>query len=69
MIPPEQYEELLQRTIDTAAIRSFARKIHTDPGIVVGRLQKEGILPFNRYNDMKRQIRFPFEAESTGGVT
>jgi len=69
LIPPEQYEKLLQRTIDTATIRSFARKIRTDPGIVVGRLQKEGVLPFNRCNELKRQIRFPFEIPSTGGVT
>ena len=34
-------------------ILSFARLVDVDPGIVVGRLQKEGYIDFGWYNDLK----------------
>lgn len=34
-------------------ILTFARSVEIDPGIVVGRLQKEGYLNFSWYNDLK----------------
>ena len=35
------------------AIISFARKIDIDTGIVVGRLQKDGYIPYNMFNNLK----------------
>ena len=32
---------------------AFAKAIEIDPGIVVGRLQKEGYIDFSWYNDLK----------------
>ena len=35
------------------SIKSFAKSINIDPGIVVGRLQKEGYVEFSWFNDLK----------------
>lgn len=39
------------------AIIAFAKKIGVDPGIVVGRLQKEGLIEFSWHNDLKRKYK------------
>jgi len=36
------------------AIRAFARSVSVSPGIVIGRLQHEGLLPRSHGNDLKR---------------
>lgn len=36
-----------------AAILQFAKEIGIAPGIVVGRLQKENVIPYNWHNDLK----------------
>lgn len=43
---PEQYVERLSILTSEAAILAFAEEINVHPGIVVGRLQHDGILPF-----------------------
>lgn len=40
----------------TATVLAFAAEQGIAPGIVVGRLQHEGIVPFNRMNDLKVKI-------------
>jgi addiction module HigA family antidote len=42
--------------ISKAAIERFAKKIGIAPGIVVGRLQHDGLLPPSHCNDLKRTI-------------
>jgi HTH-type transcriptional regulator/antitoxin HigA len=42
-------------------IRKFAQSIGIAPGIVVGRLQHENVLPWNRYNDLKRRLKWKSE--------
>ena len=37
-------------------IRQFAERLKIAPGTVVGRMQKEGRIPYTRYNDMKRRF-------------
>ena len=50
LIPPE-HEAALSGLRTEAAVRTFARNIKVHPSIVVGRLQREKIVPYNR---MKR---------------
>lgn len=48
LIPPERYSCFLaQERFDLQAIKAFARQIERDPGIVLGRLQNDGIIEFN----------------------
>ena len=53
--PPYQTKE---------GIKEFASKVGIAPGIVVGRLQQERLLPFDHYNDLKRRLVW-----DTEGVT
>lgn len=57
LIPPDQYEALLLKPMNKTMIINFAKDIGIDPGIIVGRLQKDNIIPFNRYNDLKKQYQ------------
>ena len=41
-----------------SAVRQFAHEIQIDPGIVVGRMQHEGIIPFNRLASLKRRFEW-----------
>ena len=54
LIPQKEYDKFIMRnTFDRGSIRRFSERIEIDPGIVVGRLQKEGYIKFNMFNDMK----------------
>lgn len=46
---------IAEKDISEKTIRDFAKKIGIDPGIVVGRLQKEGVLTFGQFNGLKKQ--------------
>lgn len=49
LIPPEKYSTFfISRAYDRESIISFAEEINRDPGIVVARLQKDGVV---RYDD------------------
>lgn len=50
LIPSDAYENFLKRTDIPSeyAIRTFAKTIKRDPGIVFGRLQKDGKIPYNQ---------------------
>lgn len=52
LIPPKAAEELNGlRTPE--AIEAFSTRIGIHPGIVLGRLQREGLVPWNRLNHLK----------------
>lgn len=54
LITQEQYEIFISANCFTKdSIISFAHRIGISPGIVLGRLQKENYVPYNRYNDLK----------------
>ena len=56
LIPNHAWNAFLQSgDFSQSAIVKFARAQEIDPGIVVGRLQKEGCIGYNRYNDMKKK--------------
>jgi addiction module HigA family antidote len=58
LIPKKDYNNfiLTNPRIDEAAIRRFAEAQKIAPGIIVGRMQKEGRLKFNWYNGLKRRF-------------
>ena len=50
----EQFKQFTARnSFGKTEIINFAKQIEIDPGIVVGRLQKEGYIEFNWHNDLK----------------
>jgi len=54
LIPYEDYIRFLnQNDYSKEAIVAFAESINIASGIVVGRLQKDNVIPFNRYNELK----------------
>lgn len=64
LIPPSEYKEFIDQTIVNAgfsedAIRSFAKHINRDPGIVVGRLMNDGYVPHSnmKLNGLRKQYR------------
>lgn len=60
LIPSNKYNEfILQNDITIASIRSFAKSIERDPGIVLGRLEKDGIVKYNswKYKQLKRKYK------------
>ncbi len=62
LIPPRDYEKLMADTkpgLD--AIRAFAKELGISPGIVVGRLQHEGVVAYNYGNSLKTILRWDFE--------
>ena len=58
LIDRAQWEEFIaQGSYRTKeGIREFASKVGIAPGIVVGRLQQERLLPFDHWNDLKRRF-------------
>lgn len=55
---PTNCSRELPRLQTGAAVESFARRIDLAPGIVVGRLQHEGILQHNQLNGLKRRFQW-----------
>lgn len=54
LIAKEDFESFInKREFNREALLSFSKDIGIDPGIVVGRLQKEGYIDFSWYNDLK----------------
>lgn len=56
LIPKEEFDAFVDsRDFSRESIIDFAQKIGIDPGIVVGRLQKESYIEFSWYHDLKKQ--------------
>ena len=58
LIPSEQYNQFIKaRRFDKRAIKEFAKRINRDPGIVLGRLQNEGIVKHDNWtmNDLRQR--------------
>ncbi len=57
LIPADTWEAFVERGVITAsAISEFADSISIAPGIVVGRLQHEGRVPWSSRNGLKRRL-------------
>lgn len=55
---PEEYDVVLPGLRSKAAVIEFAQQIGIHPGIVVGRLQHEGLIEPSWMNDLKQSFRF-----------
>ncbi|MGB4263213.1 MAG: HigA family addiction module antitoxin [Fervidobacterium sp.] len=54
LIPPEEYKRLVDvKCFTRKCIITFAQEIGIASGIVLGRLQREGYVPYNKYNTLK----------------
>jgi len=58
LIPPARAAELASLRTE-ADVQAFARSVGIAPGIVVGRLQHDGIIGFNQLNGLKSWLRWP----------
>jgi Zn-dependent peptidase ImmA (M78 family) len=59
LIPRSAYRALLREGVPTKGrIVEFASDIGVSPDIVLGRLQHDRHLPFNRFNDLKRKLKW-----------
>lgn len=57
LIPRKEYERFVQEDSFTKSdIRAFARDIQIHPGIVVGRLQHDGKVPYSQQNDLRVKL-------------
>ena len=64
LIPRTAFNELRQqRCFTTQVVQRFAGKLGIAPGIVVGRLQHEKLVPFTHLNALKRHFRLEDAAE------
>lgn len=63
LIPPTQWQQFIAQDMyrTRVGIQEFAQKVGIAPGIVVGRLQHEKLLPFSHCNDLKRFLQWDME--------
>ena len=59
LIPPE-YESELSKLRSKESVNAFANKLGIHPGIVVGRLQHEKVIPIDWMNTLKKRLDFNF---------
>ena len=65
LTPLAAYRQLAEASSPSEAqIVAFAETIGIAPGLVVGRLQHDGVIPFDRFQDLKRKFRFAVDATS-----
>jgi len=57
LIPRDRTEEL-RRLRSAAEVRAFAESVGIHPGIVVGRLQHEGIWDYSQGNNLRNKLQF-----------
>lgn len=57
LIPPSEMPALLKISTKAAALAA-AERLGVAPGVVVGRLQREGVLPWSHLNDLKDHYRW-----------
>lgn len=59
LIPPAEWRKIVaSRPRSAAEVRAWARRLGIAPGVLVGRLQHERILPWTHLNGLKVKLRF-----------
>ena len=58
LVPCEFRSRLVAARKSRYEVARLARQIGVSPGILVGQLQKDGLIPFNRMNNMKRRYEW-----------
>ncbi|MFB3924301.1 MAG: HigA family addiction module antitoxin [Terriglobia bacterium] len=62
LIPPAEWRKIVAtRPRSAAQVRAWANKLGIAPGVLVGRLQHERILPWTHLNGLKVKLRFKQE--------
>ncbi|MGH2724367.1 MAG: ImmA/IrrE family metallo-endopeptidase [Actinomycetota bacterium] len=61
LLIPRQFDTELRQLRTVAEIQQFAQRLGIAPGIVVGRLQNDGILKWNQCNKLKRRLTWADE--------
>ena len=65
LIPRARYERFVSvRPFSRARVLAFAKDLGIAPGIVVGRLQHDKLVPFSWFQDLKRTFVFAEEDTS-----
>jgi Zn-dependent peptidase ImmA (M78 family) len=66
LIPPDLYERFIsQGNFSAPTIQRFAHSIGIAPGIVVGRLQYDKVIPYSQGNKLKVHISSKFKVQSS----
>lgn len=63
LIPPDKYAKFSKSQLNERRVCDFARDLRIAPGIVVGRLQHDGYLPYNRLNHLKTRLKWDCETQ------
>jgi hypothetical protein len=64
LIPPPALAEFVRRkALTNEAIHDFAEAVGVGPGVVVGRLQHDGVLKWHQGHDLKQKLDFGFTPE------
>jgi len=64
LIPKQHEERLLLLEHTASAIRAFAKEVGVAPGIILGRMQKDGLIPWpTKLNSLKERYQWSLEAE------
>jgi len=59
LIPDKEYNRFVSNfSINETNIRSFAKSVSIEPGVVVGRLAHEGVIKFSDYVGLKRKYKW-----------
>lgn len=56
MLIPKEHSDSLSSLRSKDDVRHFARNVGIAPGIVVGQLQKRGIIPYSHLNGLKQKL-------------
>jgi addiction module HigA family antidote len=59
LIPPARAAQLAVLGWSREAVRAFAEQVGVSAGVVVGRMQKDGLLPWSHRNDLKARYERP----------
>ncbi len=61
LIPPVRLEEFIrQHDFRTESVHAFADALNIGPGLVIGRLQKEGLVEYHQGNTLKHTFEWAF---------
>ena len=70
LIPNKYYIKFInERVFNEYSIKSFASHIDSHPGIVVGRLQRDGHISYDKFNHMKIKYSFDFDNTKEGSIS
>lgn len=61
---PAEYKVVLPALKQKEVVKDFARQLGIHPGIVVGRLQHDGLIPPHWMNDLKVSFRFASDSDA-----